>query len=108
MGPAARRLDHTRGQPISVSLIQGNVEQDMKWRPEWVQSSLETYLKLTLASGSRLILLPETAIPVFNVDVPADYLEALARHARANGGDLLLGDPGIRAGRPRRATTTAS
>jgi apolipoprotein N-acyltransferase len=94
-GWGLQRVDWTTpaGSPISVSLIQGNVEQDMKWRPEWVQSSLETYLKLTLASGSRLILLPETAIPVFNVDVPADYLEALARHARANGGDLLLGIP---------------
>ncbi len=103
-GWGLQRVDWTRpvGDPVTVSLIQGNVKTDMKWRPEWVQSSLEAYLKLTLASGSRLILLPETAIPVFNVEVPAGYLEALARHARANGGDILLGIPEYVPGDPPR------
>lgn len=88
------------GAPVTVSLIQGNIQQDMKWRPEWVQQSLETYLKLTLAAGSQLIVLPETALPLFNVDLPAGYLDALARHARDNGGDLLLGIPEYVAGEP--------
>jgi apolipoprotein N-acyltransferase len=86
------------GDPITVTLIQGNFKQDMKWRPEWVRTSLETYLKLTLASRSRLILLPETAIPILNVEVPPAYLDALAEHARSNGGDLLTGIPEYVAG----------
>ena len=81
------------GDPVTVTLIQGNFKQDMKWRPEWVRTSLETYLKLTLASRSRLILLPETAIPILSVEVPPAYLDALAEHARSNGGDLLTGIP---------------
>ncbi len=83
------------GEPVAVSLVQGNIKQDMKWRPEWVQASLERYLSLTLATRGRLILLPETALPMFRNEVPAEYFEALASHARGNGGDLLLGIPEV-------------
>jgi apolipoprotein N-acyltransferase len=36
---------------------------------------------------------PETALPLFLRDVPADYLASLADHARHNGGDVLIGVP---------------
>jgi apolipoprotein N-acyltransferase len=90
------------GERISVTLVQGNIKQDIKWRPEFVRESLDTYLKYTLASQSRLIVLPETALPLFNVDVPRDYLDLLARHARANDGDIVLGVPELVAGEPPR------
>ena len=32
-----------------MRLLQGNIPQDMKWRPEWLRATLETYLELTLA-----------------------------------------------------------
>jgi apolipoprotein N-acyltransferase len=81
------------GETVMVSLVQGNIEQDMKWRPESARASLETYLELTLRTHARLIVLPETALPVFNVDLPRDYLDALARPARDRHGDLLTGIP---------------
>jgi apolipoprotein N-acyltransferase len=85
-----------------VTLAQGNIEQDIKWRPESVRDSLETYLRLTLASRSPLTLLPETALPLFNTEVPSEYLELLAQHARRNGGDVLLGVPEYVEGTPPR------
>ncbi len=93
---------HPEGDPISVTLAQGNIAQELKWRPEQLQDTLRTYLDLTHASRSRLILLPETAVPVFDVDVPAGYFDLLAEHARANGGDVLLGIPEYVAGTPPR------
>ena len=90
------------GEPIPVSLLQGNIPQDMKWRPEAVQTTLETYLRLARASSSQLIVLPETALPLFNVEVPSGYLELLAAHARSNGGDVLLGVPEYVEGNPAR------
>lgn len=81
------------GPPVAVSLLQGNVAQEMKWRPEQVQATLETYLKLVEASKGRLVVLPETAIPLFFDQIPPDYLGRLAQKAKANGGDLLLGAP---------------
>jgi apolipoprotein N-acyltransferase len=90
------------GEAVTVTLAQGNIKQDIKWRPESVRESLDTYLKLTLASHSRLIVLPETAVPLFNVDVPPEYLELLTNHAKANGGDILLGIPELAEGQPPR------
>jgi apolipoprotein N-acyltransferase len=80
-------------QPVSVTLIQGNIPQELKWRPDKARDTLLTYLELVRASRSKLIILPETAIPMFNVNVPAGYLEALAAHARDNDGDILTGIP---------------
>lgn len=81
------------GAPVSVSLLQGNVPQDLKWRPDHVRNTLDSYRRLAEASTSRLIILPETALPLFLDDVPRDYLSDLAAHARKNGGDILIGVP---------------
>jgi apolipoprotein N-acyltransferase len=42
---------------------------------------------------AELIVLPETALPLFLQQVPADFLESAAAHARAHGADILLGLP---------------
>lgn len=94
-GLALAQVDWTRpaGAPFAASLVQGNVAQEMKWREERVQATLEAYRVLVQSSNSRLIVLPETALPLFLDQVPHDYLATLAAHARANGGDLLIGVP---------------
>ena len=102
IGLAQAPWTHPVGMPITVSLLQGNIRQELKWRPEAVQATLETYLRLTRASRSRLIILPETAVPLLDVEVPGGYLELLAEHARRNGGDLLLGIPQYMEGSPAR------
>lgn len=79
------------GMPVSVAIIQGNVPQDLKWRPERARQTLELYGDLAMQSTAKLVLLPETALPMFQIDLPAGYLDRLARHARAQGGDLLTG-----------------
>lgn len=81
------------GAPISVSLLQGNIAQDLKWREDRLQNTLYTYREMVLSSKSQLIVLPETAIPLFYDNVPPDYLELFAQHARKNGGDIILGLP---------------
>jgi len=81
------------GTPLSVSLLQGNIAQDMKWREDRVAPTLAEYHDLVVASHARLIVLPETALPMFLHEVPADYLAVLAAHARSNGGDALIGVP---------------
>ncbi len=81
------------GSPVSVTLVQGNIAQDMKWREDRLLATLTTYRDLVLASPSQLIILPETAVPLFYDQVPIGYLENLAQHARANGGDVIVGLP---------------
>jgi apolipoprotein N-acyltransferase len=79
------------GQPVEVSLLQGNVPQEMKFRPERYARILETYARLAESSQAKLIVLPETAVPNWLDQVDPNYLANLAGIARRNGGDLLLG-----------------
>jgi len=79
------------GEPVTVSLLQGNIEQDLKWREDHVEKTMLIYANLIFESQSRLIVTPEISIPLFNDVVPPDYLEYLAEHARENDGDVLIG-----------------
>jgi apolipoprotein N-acyltransferase len=83
----------TTGTPISVALLQGNIAQEMKFRPEKLDATLRHYARAVLASEAKLIVLPETALPLFRSDIPPEYLDMLSDHARGRGGDLLLGLP---------------
>lgn len=79
------------GEPISVALIQGNVPQEMKFRPEAFIRTLNLYRELIEQNPAQLTLLPETAIPAFFDQLPPDYVESLKAAAQAHGGDLILG-----------------
>ncbi len=81
------------GEPLSVALLQGNVAQEMKWRPEKFNETLRTYYQLAQENPAQLTVLPETAIPAFLSQIPANYLEALQALAKRQQGDLLLGIP---------------
>ena len=79
------------GDPLSVSLLQGNIAQDIKWSPEGFEASLLSYYRLALQNPAQLIVLPEAAFPVFLDQLPADYLDALAEIPERQRGDLLFG-----------------
>jgi apolipoprotein N-acyltransferase len=79
------------GKPVTVSLLQGNIEQSLKWKPERLQHSLETYLRLARAHPAQLVVLPETAIPLMLDQLPRDYVAELRRAAPGGNGDVLLG-----------------
>lgn len=81
------------GAPVTVSLLQGNIEQDIKWRPEKARATLQTYAELADASRGQLIIMPETALPMFINDLPPFYLERLKAVAQQRGGDLVFGIP---------------
>jgi apolipoprotein N-acyltransferase len=79
------------GAPLTVALLQGNIEQSMKWRDDQRAATLETYRELFEKTSARLIVLPETALPFALHDAPPAYLAALKRHAETNGGDAIVG-----------------
>lgn len=94
-GEALRHVRWTEaaGEPVSAALLQGNIEQDLKFRPERYPPILETYARLVEATNAKLIVLPETAIPRFYDRIEPEYLAHLEQLAKRNGGDLLLGVP---------------
>ena len=101
-GVALRSVHWTipAGSGIEVALIQGNIDQDLKFLPGRYEQITKTYLELVERSKAKLIVLPETAIPRFFDTIDADFLAALDRHAQAQGGDILVGAP---TGNPRGA-----
>jgi apolipoprotein N-acyltransferase len=79
------------GAPIGVTLVQGNIAQKKKFSPEKLTETLALYRSKVVASATRLVILPETALPVFLHTLPDWFLEELAAPMRARGGDLLTG-----------------
>lgn len=79
------------GSPLSVSLLQGNIAQDMKWNPEIANQTLNQYLTMAKSSTAKLIIMPETALPVLSSELPADIGTRLQQHAIKNKSDILLG-----------------
>ena len=80
-----------QGAPISVALIQGNIPQEMKFRPEAFIRTLNLYRDLIDANPAQLTLLPETAFPVFLDQLPEAFIDALKGLASREQGDLILG-----------------
>ena len=95
VGQALRAVDWTApaGEPVRAALLQGNIEQEMKFLAERYARILETYARLAEETSARLIILPETAVPRFYDGVEPEYLARLDAAAKRNGGDLLLGVP---------------
>jgi apolipoprotein N-acyltransferase len=79
------------GEPLSVALVQGNIEQTVKWRREIHDSTLALYRDLSLQTkDADLIIWPETAVPDYQHRVPA-YLQTLQEEMKQQGSALLLG-----------------
>ena len=92
-GNALARIEWTRpvGAPLAVSLVQGNVAQDLKFDAESRPGTFKLYADLVSASRGRLIVLPESAFPVFADELPESLLLHLVRVASERNGDVLVG-----------------
>ncbi|MGZ8246769.1 apolipoprotein N-acyltransferase [Methylomagnum sp.] len=85
---------HPAGQPFRATLLQGNISQETKWKPETRLSTLRLYASLTRQHwDSKLIVWPETAVPAFYHQATENYLDPLAAEAKTHGTDLLVGIP---------------
>ncbi len=81
-----------QGEPIKVSIIQGNIPQSVKWRKDMRLPTLERYRKLTLAQDRDvdLIIWPETAVPDFWYRVQP-FVREMKQAMQARNTDLLFG-----------------
>jgi apolipoprotein N-acyltransferase len=85
----------TQGPSLTVGLIQGNVEQALKWNPVYQKVVMAKYRDLTLKaveSKPQLIVWPETATPFFYSQHPAgtEFVNDLARQTATA---ILFGSP---------------
>ncbi|MES2998798.1 MAG: apolipoprotein N-acyltransferase [Pseudomonadota bacterium] len=83
----------TLGKPIQVSLIQGNIPQEIKWEPYYLHVSLDDYDQLTQSHwNSRLIIWPEAAVPLLEHKA-LPLLKILDKEAKQHGTTLIMGIP---------------
>lgn len=83
-----------QGQPLSVSLVQGNIPQSIKWSSDHLQLSLDRYTDLTkpLWGKNKIIIWPESAVPL-PFQNAEEFIGALGEKAEATGSTLILGIP---------------
>ncbi len=82
------------GDPLKVTLIQGNIPQETKWKLEQLRPTLDIYVDNTLANwDSDLIIWPETAMPAYRHQLEKDVIKPLSEVAREENTQLLVGVP---------------
>ncbi|QLB14472.1 apolipoprotein N-acyltransferase [Mannheimia granulomatis] len=79
-------------QPLVVSLVQGNIEQKIKWNPEHFSHSVNTYKQLItpLLGRSEVIVLPESAIPALENQI-TPILASLDKATTQSGSEVVIG-----------------
>lgn len=83
---------------LRVALIQGNIEQDKKWRPEFQEATIARYEQLTrqaVAQGVDLVIWPETAVPFF-FQSDVTYQGRLLALVSETKTPLLFGSPAFK------------
>jgi len=89
--------DAGSGASVRVAVLQGNIDQGVKWSPAWAERTLGIYEDLTRRAagrGAELVVWPETAVPGSPSTDPAlhERLAALAREVEAT---LVVGAVGV-------------
>jgi apolipoprotein N-acyltransferase len=92
---------------LRVAVLQGNIDQGVKWSRDWYERTLGIYEDLTrraVARGAELVVWPETAVPG-GLGSDGSHSERLAALAREAGAELVVGAVGVdldaAAGTPR-------
>ncbi len=82
---------------MRVAVLQGNIDQGVKWSPEWAERTLVIYEELTrgaVAEGAEIVIWPETAAPG-SLDSDPALRERIAALAENTGAFLVVGAVGI-------------
>ncbi len=83
------------GEAMRVGLVQGNIDQSLKWNPAFQRASLDVHKRLTLGAARarpEMIIWPETAL-AFYLRTEPRWREELESLARQIGCYLLVGSP---------------
>jgi len=95
-GAKLKSIEWTKplGGSLSIAMIQGNIAQENKWRPDNRNNILQQYKTMTAQNwAADVIIWPETAIPAFYDQVKESFLIPLERQAKNNKSDLIISLP---------------
>lgn len=81
--------------PLKVAIIQGNIDQSIKWDPTYQVETINIYERLTLTTRPfkpKLVVWPETALPFFFQSHKV-LSPKVAEITASLGADLIFGSP---------------
>ncbi len=89
----------SRSKNLQVTLVQGNIPQDLKWHPDNQLHTVESYRDLSLraerSDASDLIVWPEAAMPFYFQD-GGPLVDMVTELPVETGASLLFGSPAYR------------
>ena len=86
-------------EPISIRLIQGNIDQATKFNPQEMFASMWENFELALLPPSdeqhppRIVIFPETIIPSFQNRMDPQFWQSVINMAAAQGAEFFIGAP---------------
>ncbi len=92
---SSRLSSSDEGKPLKVALVQGNIEQDIKWDPAFQETTVAAYERLSreaCATGVDLLVWPESAAPFF-FQSDAKFTPRIRALARAVNSPMVVGSP---------------
>ena len=93
VGFAAHEHEFTqpKQRALKVALVQGAIEQDMKWKPEQLPPTLALYRGLSEENaGADLIVWPEAAIPTL-IEYVDGFIASVRKEFAKGGTTVLMG-----------------
>ncbi|RPI77953.1 MAG: apolipoprotein N-acyltransferase [Desulfobacteraceae bacterium] len=88
---------------LKIGIVQGNIDQSVKWEPSYQQETIRIYREWTrslYALKPKLIIWPETSVPLFFQD-SNEWTAQVVQVPRESGADLIFGSPAYRIGENR-------
>ena len=80
------------GKALKISMVQGNIPQEIKWQYEQRQNIFDTYWRETSQHwDSDLIVWPETALPGRSENIDKSILAPVSAKAKERGSNILAG-----------------
>ena len=92
---ATVQWSHPQGQPLKVAMVQGNVNQAVKWSRAQLEKTKAYYVSLSkpLWTKHDIIVWPENAIPSFYHNLEHGFYSQLSREAKKTDSELVAGLP---------------
>ena len=95
---SASKGDNKKQKSVKLSIIQGNIDQSIKWNPAYQEKTIDLYQKLTRTTyrfKPHLIVWPETSVPFFfqNRTRFSNKVFEISKESEAH---LIFGSPAYR------------
>ena len=82
-------------ESVKIALIQGNIDQAIKWNPAYQEKTIDIYNRLTRSTyrfKPQLIIWPETSVPFFFQE-ETNFSSKVIQISKESDADLIFGSP---------------